>query len=70
MTSLLNHRTTPYVIINTQSQQRSVSYSTQQSDEKELHKSENDIQTIVDTPLRNPHILTRSFYTFTRAIQV
>jgi len=70
MTSLLNHRTTPYVIIDTQSQQQSVSYLTRQSNEKELHKPENDIQTIVDTPLQNPHIAIRSFYSFTRAIQV
>jgi hypothetical protein len=70
MESSSNHRTTPYVILNNQSQQPSVSYSARQSDKKELNKPGNGIQTIVDTPLENPHIVIRSFYYFTRSIQV
>jgi hypothetical protein len=70
MVSTLNHQTASYVIMNHQSQHPSVSYSTQQSNQKELNKLENGIQTIVDTPLQTPHIMTRSSYSFTRAIQV
>ncbi len=66
MPSSLNGRTTPYVIMNDQSEQPSVSYSTRQS----IPKESNGIQILVDTPLRNPHIITRSFHRFTRTIQV
>jgi len=70
MESSLNHRSTPYVVMNDQSQQPSVFYSTRQSHQNELNKPGNGIQTIVDTPLENPHIVLRSFYCFTRSIQV
>jgi hypothetical protein len=66
MPSSSNCRMTPYVIMNDHSEQLSVSYSTRQS----ISKESNGIQTLVDTSIRNPHIITRSFHRFTRAIQV
>jgi len=70
MASLLNRRTAPHVVINNHSQPSSISYSTRQSNQKELNKPESGIQTIVNTPHGNPRDTPRSFYSLTRAIQV
>ena len=75
MASPSNRRTAPYVIMNNHSQPPSVAYSARQPDQQSTLRSDDGIETLVDTPLQsiNPdhiHVTTTSLFALVRRTQV